>query len=96
MTFGMIYWLLPRFPDAAVEQKLMVLHFWTATVGIVLYVLSIYLRRHHAGPDVAGVRRDRQPGQYPDFIETVTQLMPFYWIPRPRRGCTCSAWSCWA
>ena len=80
MTFGMIYWLLPRlFQTPLWSRRLMILHFWTATVGIVLYVLAIY---------TAGItqglmwRAFDETGslQYPDFIETVTQLMPFYWI----------------
>ncbi len=37
MTFGMIYWLLPRlFQTELYSKKLMELHFWIATV------------RHHA------------------------------------------------
>ncbi len=80
MTFGMIYWLLPRLFQAPVwSPRLMAAHFWTGTIGILLYVLSIY---------GAGVtqglmwRAFDETGrlQYPEFIQTVTVLIPFYWV----------------
>ncbi|MEO1584294.1 MAG: cytochrome-c oxidase, cbb3-type subunit I [Planctomycetota bacterium] len=81
MTFGMIYWLAPRLFQTGrmFSEKLASLHFWIGTIGILLYVISIYS---------AGVtqglmwRAFDDSGQlaYPEFIETVTRLMPFYWI----------------
>ena len=80
MTFGMIYWLLPRLFQAPVySKKAMELHFWIASVGIVLYVVAIYS---------AGVtqglmwRAFDETGRlaYPDFVETVLKLMPMYWM----------------
>jgi len=80
LAFGMMYWLLPRlFQTKLYSTKLATTHFWLATVGILLYVLSIY---------TAGVtqglmwRAFDQTGslQYPDFVETVIALMPMYWI----------------
>jgi cytochrome c oxidase cbb3-type subunit I/II len=81
MTFGMLYWLAPRiFQTGKIHsEKLVSLHFWVGTVGILLYVISIY---------TAGItqglmwRAFDESGQlmYPEFIETVTRLMPFYWI----------------
>ncbi|MCC6675838.1 MAG: cytochrome-c oxidase, cbb3-type subunit I [Phycisphaerales bacterium] len=80
MTFGMMYWLLPRLFQAPLwSRKLMSAHFWTATIGILLYILAIY---------TAGItqglmwRAFDETGrlQYPDFVETVAALMPFYWI----------------
>ena len=80
MTFGIVYWLLPRVFQAPVfSKKAMELHFWIASVGIVLYVVAIYS---------AGVtqglmwRAFDETGRlaYPDFVETVLKLMPMYWM----------------
>ncbi len=79
MTFGMVYWLLPRLFQAPLHsKKLASLHFWIATFGIILYVVAIYS---------AGVtqglmwRAFDETGRltYPDFVETVARLMPMYW-----------------
>ncbi|MCB9848178.1 MAG: cytochrome-c oxidase, cbb3-type subunit I [Phycisphaeraceae bacterium] len=80
MIFGMIYWLLPRlFQTELYSKKLATTHFWIGTIGILLYVMSIY---------TAGItqglmwRAFDQNGSlaYPDFVETTMQLMPMYWI----------------
>ncbi len=79
MTFGMIYWLLPRLWDGEYNKKLANWHFWLGTVGILLYVIAMYS---------AGVtqglmwRAFDETGRlmYPDFMETVIQLMPMYWV----------------
>ena len=80
MTFGMVYWLLPRlFQTEIYSKKAMELHFWIGSVGIVLYVVAIYS---------AGVtqglmwRAFDATGRlaYPDFVETVLKLMPMYWM----------------
>jgi cytochrome c oxidase cbb3-type subunit I/II len=80
MTFGMVYWLLPRlFQTEIYSKKAMELHFWIGSVGIVLYVVAIYS---------AGVtqglmwRAFDETGRlaYPDFVETVVKLLPMYWM----------------
>jgi cytochrome c oxidase cbb3-type subunit I/II len=80
LTFGMIYWLVPRiFQTPVFSKKAMEAHFWIASVGIVLYVVAIYS---------AGVtqglmwRAFDETGRlaYPDFVETVMKLMPMYWM----------------
>ena len=80
MAFGMIYWLLPRiFQTPLWSRKMMALHFWTGSVGILLYIIPIYAAGLTQGLmwrafDSSGSLT------YGDFIETVTRLMPFYWI----------------
>ncbi len=78
MTFGMIYWLLPRlFQTTLWSKKLAEWHFWVGTIGIFVYWISMY---------AAGVtqglmwRAFDQTGVlvYPDFVETVIRLMPMY------------------
>ena len=44
MTFGMLYWLAPRMFQAPLwSKKLMNAHFWIATIGILLYIVPIYV-----------------------------------------------------
>jgi cytochrome c oxidase cbb3-type subunit I/II len=79
MAFGMMYWLLPRlFQTKLWSERLVGVHFWTATIGIVLYVLSMY-----ASGLTQGLmwRAFDETGrlQYPDFVETVMAVVPMYW-----------------
>ncbi len=80
MTFGMIYWLVPRlFQTKLHSKKLATTHFWIATIGIVLYVVSMWAAGITQGLmwrafDTTGRL------QYPDFLETVTRLIPMYWV----------------
>ncbi len=80
MVFGMVYWLVPRlYQTKLYSKKLATTHFWIATVGIVLYVISMW-----AAGITQGLmwRAFDQTGrlQYPDFLETVTRLVPMYWV----------------
>ena len=80
MTFGMMYWLLPRlFQTNLWSQKLAETHFWIGTVGILLYVLAIYTAGLTQGLMWRAFDEVGQL-QYPDFVETVMVLMPMYWI----------------
>ena len=80
MAFGMVYWLAPRvFQAPLYSVKLATTHFWMATVGIMLYIVSIYI----AGITQGLMWRAMTPeGQlaYPDFVETTMRIIPFYWI----------------
>ncbi len=80
MIFGMVYWLVPRlYQTPLYSKKLASVHFWIATIGIVLYVISMW-----AAGITQGLmwRAFDQTGrlQYPDFLETVTRLVPMYWV----------------
>jgi len=79
MAAGMFYWLVPRlygrklFSQAAANY-----HFWIGTVGILLYVVSMWV----AGITQGLMWRAEQPGgglEYPNFIETLVKLEPMYW-----------------
>lgn len=78
MTFGMVYWIIPRITKTKLfSQKLANFHFWIGTLGIILYALPMY---------VAGFTQAEMWKQfnadgtlvYPQFMETVTQIMPMY------------------
>ncbi len=79
MAAGMFYWMVPRlFGTKLHSQKSANTHFYLATFGILLYVVSMW---------VAGVtqglmwRAQTEDGglMYPNFLETVLALKPMYW-----------------
>jgi len=78
LTFGMLYWLVPRlYGNRLHSTKLANWHFWIGTLGILFYVISLYW---------AGVTQglmwkqftDEGFLQYPNFLETVIQIIPMY------------------
>ncbi len=80
VTFGMIYYLLPLLWKKEIwSKRLMQLHFWTATLGIVLYITSMWTAGVTQGLMWRALKADGTL-QYPDFLETVLHLVPFYWI----------------
>jgi cytochrome c oxidase cbb3-type subunit I/II len=80
MAFGMMYWLLPRlFQTPLWSKKMAEWHFWTATLGILLYVIPIYV----AGITQGLMWRAVTPEgalQYGNFVETVNVLLPMYML----------------
>lgn len=78
LTFGMLYWLLPRmFNTQLYSQKLANLHFWIGTLGILIYAVPMYW----AGWTQAMMWKEfNEAGilKYPNFLETVTVLKPLY------------------
>ena len=81
MTFGMVYWLLPRlFQTKLHSHRLMELHFWIGTIGILLYIIPIYAAGLMQGLMWRAI--DPNTGQlvYPDFIETIQRIVPLWWI----------------
>ena len=80
MSFGMAYWLAPRlFQTSLWSKRLAEIHFWIGTAGILLYVIAIY-----AAGLAQGLmwRAFDESGRllYPEFVETVTTLIPMYWV----------------
>lgn len=80
LTFGMLYWMLPRlFETKLHSEPLMHWHFWSGVCGILLFVLPSL---------IAGVlqsqmlRATDENGLliYPDFIETTLQIVPLWKI----------------
>ncbi|RAV29057.1 cytochrome-c oxidase, cbb3-type subunit I [Sinomicrobium soli] len=80
LTFGMVYWLVPRmFRTSLYSKSLANFHFWIGTLGIVLYTLPMYV----AGFAQASMWKQFNPDGtliYGNFLETVTQIMPMYWM----------------
>ncbi len=81
MIFGMVYWLAPRLyqTEGMFNKKWVELHFWLGTIGILLYVVAIY----GAGLTQGLMWRafdDQGVLVYRDFLDTVTKLIPMYWV----------------
>ncbi len=80
MTFGMIYWLIPRLWNTKLySKKLANAHFWIGTVGILLYIIAMYSSGITQG---LMWRAFDKTGHlmYPEFIETVVKIIPMYWV----------------
>lgn len=80
LTFGILYWLIPKiFSTKLYSKKLANLHFWIGTLGIVFYAVPMYW---------SGITQSLMWKQftaegilqYPNFLETVTQIIPMYAI----------------
>ena len=78
LTFGMIYWLIPKmFKTKLYSQKLANAHFWIGTIGILFYALPLYW----AGFTQYLMWQEFTADgflSYPNFLETVTQIKPMY------------------
>ncbi len=80
LTFGMIYWLVPRLWKTPIySEKLMNVHFWLGTVGILLYMTSMWTAGITQGMMWKAVDASGKL-VYPDFIETVQRILPLYYI----------------
>ena len=81
LSFGMIYWLIPRMTKTKLfSEKLANFHFWIGTLGIVLYALPMYVSGFTQAFMWKQFKPDGGALQYGNFLETVTQLIPFYWM----------------
>jgi cytochrome c oxidase cbb3-type subunit I/II len=78
LIFGILYWLFPRLYNRPLySQKLANFHFWIGTIGILFYAIPMYW----AGWVQSAMWREFTADgflKYPNFLETVTQLIPFY------------------
>jgi cytochrome c oxidase cbb3-type subunit I/II len=78
LTFGMLYWLFPRFYGKELySKKLANFHFWISTLGIMFYAIPLYF----AGLTQFEMWREFTADGYllyPNFLETVTQIIPMY------------------
>ncbi len=80
MTFGMLYWMIPTlFKTKLYSTKLANAHFWLGTLGIVVYASSMYWS---AMTQTLMWKEFNDLGilSYPNFLETVIQIIPMYII----------------
>ncbi|NCS88394.1 MAG: cytochrome-c oxidase, cbb3-type subunit I [Ignavibacteria bacterium] len=80
LTFGVLYWLIPRiYKTELYSKKLANAHFWIGMIGIVFYASSMYW----AGLTQSLMWKQFTPLgtlQYPNFLETVLQIIPMHII----------------
>ncbi len=78
MTFSMLYWLIPRLYNTRLwSVKLANWHFWVSLLGMMFYVVPMYWSGVAQG---LMWKQFTKEGflQYPNFLETVLQLIPMY------------------
>lgn len=80
LTFGLLYYIIPRMYNTKLySTKLANAHFWFATMGAIFYVIPMYW---------GGITQSLMWKEftsegllaYPNFLETVTQIIPMYAI----------------
>ena len=82
LTFSVLYWLFPRLYNTKLWSiKLANYHFWIALLGMMFYVVPMYVGRRDRGHDVEAVHQGRLPA--------VSEL-PRSRAEHPAR-CTCCA-----
>ena len=77
---GILFYLVPKLWNTELySKKLANQQFWLATIGLVLYVVSMW---------IAGITQslmwsamdDAGKLIYPNFVETVVKIVPMYWV----------------
>ena len=78
MTFGILYWLIPKlYATPLFSKKLANLHFWLGTLGIIFYAVPLYFS---ALVQTLMWKEFNSDGllAYPNFLETTLQIIPMY------------------
>ena len=80
LSFGIMYWLVPKLWNTKLYSKRLAnIHFWVGTMGIVIYVVPMYI----AGI-VQGLMWKQFDGngflEHANFLETVTAIVPMYML----------------
>lgn len=85
LTFGMLYWLIPKiFNTKLYSRKLAEYHFWIGLLGILVYVVPLYI----AGVSQSLMLRRFTPDgflQFPIYLDTVRHIIPM-WVLRAAGG----------
>ena len=78
ITFGSLYYLVPRLYGRAemYSTRLVELHFWVATVGVVLYIAAMWVAGVMQGLMWRATEADGTPTYA--FVEAVKATYPFY------------------
>ncbi len=80
IIMGMLYWMVPRlYKTKLYSVKLANQHFWIGTLGIILYVVPMYI----SGWTQALMWKQFNPDgtlKYGEFMDTVTEILPFHYI----------------
>lgn len=80
LSFGMIYYMIPKLYDTKLySQRLANIHFWVGLLGILLYYISMAVAGITQGLMWRAIN-DQGKLVYPDFVETVTRIVPLYYV----------------
>jgi len=78
MAAGMFYWLVPRLYGTKLHStRAADAHFWLGTVGIILYIVAMWVSSATQGLMLRAANPDGTL-VYPSFIETVLAIRPMY------------------
>ena len=80
LTFGMIYYLVPKlYKTELYSVRLANFHFWIGLTGILIYYISMWAAGITQGLMWMAIDESGRL-VYPDFVETVTRIVPLYWV----------------
>ncbi|MBK9321524.1 MAG: cytochrome-c oxidase, cbb3-type subunit I [Bdellovibrionaceae bacterium] len=80
LTFGMAYYLVPRlWKTELFSKKMLENHFWIGLTGVLIYYISMVVAGLTQGLMWLAVDKNGAL-VYPDFVETVMQIVPLYWV----------------
>jgi len=81
LVAGMLYYLVPKMWKTKIySEDLANKQFWLATIGLVLYILSMWGAGITQGLMWRAIDESTGALVYPNFIETVVRIIPMYWI----------------
>jgi cytochrome c oxidase cbb3-type subunit I/II len=79
LTFGMLYWLIPRMWKTQLHStKLANLHFWLGTLGIIFYALPMYVAAVTQGLMWKNFEESGRLAY--TFLETTTQILDLHML----------------
>ncbi len=80
VSIGSLYYLIPRLfgRESMFSTKLVELHFWIATIGVVLYIAAMWIAGVMQGLMWRAVNADGTLTY--SFIESVERTYPFYYV----------------
>ncbi len=79
LTFGMIYWMVPKLWKTKLYSiKLANVHFWMAVVGISLYAIALWIAGVQQGSQALAMDTVTHRLKFPDFMATITAILPYY------------------
>ncbi|RSK50015.1 cytochrome-c oxidase, cbb3-type subunit I [Hymenobacter rigui] len=80
LTFAILYWLWPRlYRTPLYSKRLANVHFWLGTLGILFYALPMYWAGFTQGLMWKQFNNEGML-QYSNFLETVLQIVPMYYL----------------
>lgn len=80
LTFAMLYYLVPRLWNTKLySEKLANAHFWLGITGTGMYMLAMWASGITQGLMWRALNAEGKL-TYPGFIETVTRIVPLYWV----------------